>query len=101
MYQPGSPIQGMGGGGKLTTVSARSSASSFSTVLTVEYRIGLEQPARPRAYQATNLFFAISEPIHQEGRKGGRGRKTNFRAFGMYHTVMQMDEKMDAVMTPE
>lgn len=39
----------------LTNMSARSSESSLTIVLTVEYKIGLKQPANPNRYQATNL----------------------------------------------
>lgn len=34
---------------------ARSSESPFTIVFTVEYSIGLEQPATPKRYQAINL----------------------------------------------
>ena len=36
-------------------MSARSSESSLTIVLTVEYRIGLVHPAAPKRYHATNL----------------------------------------------
>jgi hypothetical protein len=38
-----------------TNISARSSESSLTIVLTVEYKIGLKQPENPNRYQATNL----------------------------------------------
>ena len=59
--------------GQLTTVRALSSASSFRTTLTVEYKIGLAQPANPNAYHATN-----------------------FNPCGMYQIVIHMPEKMHA-----
>lgn len=36
-------------------INALSSESSLTTVLTVEYKIGLAQPDTPKKYQATNL----------------------------------------------
>jgi hypothetical protein len=42
--------------GMLTMMMARSSESSLTMELTVEYRIGLAQPETPNRYQAKNLF---------------------------------------------
>lgn len=39
----------------LTIIIARSSESSLTMELTVEYRIGLAQPDTPKRYQAKNL----------------------------------------------
>lgn len=41
--------------GNHTITKARSSASSLIITLTVEYKIGLTQPARPLRYHAKNL----------------------------------------------
>lgn len=55
----------LGGGqaeawGILTMIIARSSESSLTMELTVEYRIGLAQPDTPKRYHAKNLSQGVS-----------------------------------------
>ena len=65
-------------------------------MFTVEYSIGLEQPATPKRYQATNLnrhrilslcFFPFI------GFEVEVKEKAYFNAVGMFQTIMQIVEK--------
>lgn len=75
-------------------MTARSSESSLTIVLTVEYRMGLAQPATPNKYQQKNLErHTHTQVSHQSGP--GRcsaplwaGESTHFSACGMFQTIM-------------
>jgi hypothetical protein len=49
----------------LTMIMALSSESPLTIVFTVEYRIGLTHPERPKKYHAANL---VLESISNQGR---------------------------------
>lgn len=75
---------------------ARSSESSLTMELTVEYKIGLAQPDTPNRYQAKNLF--VSQKSVKDKRSSA-DRTSHFRGFGMFQIIMQMVENRTQVVS--